>query len=843
VQHLVNRWGASSANGVRYYALDNEPSIWHNTHRDIHPNGASMDEVFNASVAHALQIKSVDAGAKVMGPEEWGWSGYLYSGRDLQWGAVNGWTNLPDRTAHGGADYLPWFLSQMRQRDTAAGQRLLDIFTVHYYPQAGQYSNDTSTTMQQLRNRSTRALWDPNYVDESWIGTQVQLIPRIRNWVNGNYPGTEIGITEYNWGAEGHINGATAQADILGIFGREGLNIATFWTFPAASTPTYKAIKMYRNYDGQGSGFGTTSVSAVAPNPDALSVFAAQRADNTLTVMAINKDLSSSPTVNLRLSNFSAVGAVQVWRLTSSNTISRLADTTVSSGTITATLPAQSITLFVAAAGTGQTPAAPAAPTNVRILVGTGTSTMTVSTTSGTPQSATVNSNFPTALSATVRNSSSAPVAGVTVTFTAPASGASARFSGSATATAVTNASGVATAPTLTANGTTGSYTVTATVSGATSSASFALTNSPGGTTAGGTWTNVTPPGFNSNPNYPRSGDNYGFQQVLVDPVRPSDLYVFTNYQGVWKSTDYGVNWTMVSTGANSNMISGGRSWAAAIDSNRSRNPATPPTLYTQAGYSTAGKMGIWKSTDGGVNWTDAWTTVYAANGSTNITAQVGTDMQGLTIDPNNGQHLLTVNHGNSQGYNHHFFESTNGGQTWIHRGDPCTGTHCSLNFVTSTTWIATAEGWGSGSKGTFVTTNSGASWTNVGQFGKAHGNVQTIFLDANGTLYLAAMEGIYRATSPYLSFTRVDSTFTQSVIGTPNFLYASFGWASLGNVDAALRRAPATAGSPWSSTYTSKPSAMTNGAMGAAVTYNASIGKYIIVTGNWLGGLWRYVE
>jgi hypothetical protein len=30
--------------------------------------------------------------------------------------------------------------------------------------------------MQQLRNRSTRALWDPGYVDESWIGTAVQLI-------------------------------------------------------------------------------------------------------------------------------------------------------------------------------------------------------------------------------------------------------------------------------------------------------------------------------------------------------------------------------------------------------------------------------------------------------------------------------------------------------------------------------------------------------------------------------------------------------------------------------------------------------------------------------------------
>src|SRR5262245_15029183 len=37
VLHLVNRWGAASAGGVRYYILDNEPSIWHATHRDVHP--------------------------------------------------------------------------------------------------------------------------------------------------------------------------------------------------------------------------------------------------------------------------------------------------------------------------------------------------------------------------------------------------------------------------------------------------------------------------------------------------------------------------------------------------------------------------------------------------------------------------------------------------------------------------------------------------------------------------------------------------------------------------------------------------------------------------------------
>jgi PKD repeat protein len=352
VSHFVQRFGRAADGGLKYYILDNEYSIWHSTHRDVWPTGARMEQVRDAMTAYSGAIKNVDPSALVAGPEEWGWSGYIFSGYDQQYGSRNGWSFLPDRAAHGGMDYLPWLLRELKTRSDIDQRRVIDVFTVHYYPQGGEFwpQDDVSTAMQLRRNRSTRSLWDPAYTDETWINDKVQLIPRLRNWVSTYYyPDTPVGITEYNWGAESHINGATAQADIYGIFGREGLDVGARWTTPAATTPTYKAMKMYRNYDGNRSTFGDTSVRAASTgNADNLSVFAGQRSgDGALTVMVISKVLSGSTTLTMNLANFAPAAAAQVWQLTASNNITRLADVAVSGGGFVTSVPAQSVTLFV----------------------------------------------------------------------------------------------------------------------------------------------------------------------------------------------------------------------------------------------------------------------------------------------------------------------------------------------------------------------------------------------------------------------------------------------------------------------------------------------------------------
>ena len=113
--------------------------------------------------------------------------------------------------------------------------------------------------------------------------------------------------------------------------------------------------------------------------------------------------------------------------------------------------------------------------------------------TAGSGQSATVGTAFGAVLQATVKDASNALVFGASVTFTLPASGASGTFAGGGTtATATTNASGVASSPVITADGTVGSYTATGTVPGVATPASFTLTNVSGGTPPAITSANTT---------------------------------------------------------------------------------------------------------------------------------------------------------------------------------------------------------------------------------------------------------------------------------------------------------------------------------------------------------------
>ncbi|HXJ62166.1 MAG TPA: glycoside hydrolase family 44 protein [Actinomycetota bacterium] len=349
VRHLVAKHGSASHGGVRFYELDNEPALWNSTHRDVHPKPLTYQELASRSIAYAAAVKAADPHALVLGPSDWGWCAYFFSAAD-----PGGCSDGPDRRSHGNVPIVPWYLQQMRAYQQAHGRRLLDYLDLHFYPQADGVSLSPagSKATQALRLRQTRTLWDPHYHDESWTSDlglgPVMLVPRMRKWVAQNLPGTKLAITEYNWGATNSLNGALAEADVLGIFGREGVGLATMWEPPAATDPAAFAFRAFRDYDGHGAKFGDVSVGASSADQGKLAVYAARRtSDGDLTLVVINKsgsDLRSA----VSLPGADPSGHASVYTYSTANLLALVhqPDQIVTASGFTRTFPRSSITVL-----------------------------------------------------------------------------------------------------------------------------------------------------------------------------------------------------------------------------------------------------------------------------------------------------------------------------------------------------------------------------------------------------------------------------------------------------------------------------------------------------------------
>lgn len=304
VHHLVDRFGPT---GVSLYAADNEPDAWAQTHTDVHPAEMGYDDMAANFEEYATAIKAQNAGAAVVGPELCCWTSLFYSALDR--GSDNFRTHA-DRNAHGGAPFLQWWLQQVARQDRAHGERSLDLLSVHFYPQAsGVVSDASDPATRALRVRSVRGLWDPRYTDESWIDDQVQLIPRLKGWIAGGYPGTGLAITEYSFGGEHDASGAVAQAEALGIFGVQGVSLACTWTHPGPDTPAGAAFRLFRNFDGAGSSFGDLSLPATAGGP--IRAFAARHSGSgEIDVIVANESTGDAQRLRVSLSGAAALHEV-----------------------------------------------------------------------------------------------------------------------------------------------------------------------------------------------------------------------------------------------------------------------------------------------------------------------------------------------------------------------------------------------------------------------------------------------------------------------------------------------------------------------------------------------------
>lgn len=339
VAFAAGRVGPSSRGGVRYFALDNEPMLWNSTHLDVHPQAPTYDEVWNRGLAVASAVKAYDPAAQVLGPDTWGWCDLWTSAADAASGVscIDG----PDRQAHGGLPFVAWYLTQSCAQLTATGVRPVDYLDVHYYPQSGEAFGGEAYAATRLQ--SIRELWDPAYTSASWIGDEVFLIPRLRGWIDSYCPGTRLALTEYAWGDDAAPSGALAQAEILAILGREGVDLATRWVVPAAGSKTEEAFRLFLNYDGAGANAFGDRVRATSTDAAHVGAFAIRGHADELLLLLFNKD-NAARDVSVSI-NAGLTGNFSLYRFTAVTNLGPAGSATPAGGVLTLALPARSATL------------------------------------------------------------------------------------------------------------------------------------------------------------------------------------------------------------------------------------------------------------------------------------------------------------------------------------------------------------------------------------------------------------------------------------------------------------------------------------------------------------------
>ncbi|WP_438022716.1 glycoside hydrolase family 44 protein [Sorangium sp. So ce233] len=326
------------------FSLDNEPDLWRHTHERIHPEPVTYAELVDKNVEFASAIKDVAPNALVTGFVSYGYAGYM----NLQ--------GAPDADG----TFLEFYLDAMKAAEASEGRRVVDVLDLHWYTEVyanGERvtGNDISPESVEARVQAPRSLWDPTFVEDSWIANDIlhgpiTLIPWLQGLIDDHYPGTRLGFTEYNYGGGNHISGAIAQADTLGIFGREGVFLATIWDWTEAAVMTRAGMRAFTSYDGQGARFGDTSIHAETSDVAKATVYASiDEADpRRMVLVAINK--TTAPlTAAVSLAAYGSYTAVDVWQLTAAKADLVPADLVAPSATnaFTYAMPALSVSVLV----------------------------------------------------------------------------------------------------------------------------------------------------------------------------------------------------------------------------------------------------------------------------------------------------------------------------------------------------------------------------------------------------------------------------------------------------------------------------------------------------------------
>ncbi|MEN3013237.1 MAG: CIA30 family protein [Endomicrobiia bacterium] len=217
---------------VTFFEMDNEPFIWHLTHKDVQKNPLSVKEYFDRLKKFVIAMREAQSKVskkplKIFAPAittSW-----------LDWGT---YADVTYNGCEGAVDYLIKKCAEFEKnkKENPKGYRLIDVVSFHIYPRFRINWEDPYDFIPQGTEKmleSTRTFWDEeyiNYYDYNQVrGIIPRLIPRFNEWISKYNPSLELAITEINVDSMGKVNYPNVvrplfMADIYGIAAKYGLD-------------------------------------------------------------------------------------------------------------------------------------------------------------------------------------------------------------------------------------------------------------------------------------------------------------------------------------------------------------------------------------------------------------------------------------------------------------------------------------------------------------------------------------------------------------------------------------------------------------------------------------------
>jgi hypothetical protein len=313
---LVRYANIEKGYNIRFWGIGNEPSLYEYKKGWEEWDTAYYNEQWPK---FAEAMRAVDPSILILSPEI-----HQYTGDPA--------TDPKDTS---GKDWMTEFLK-------ANGDKV-DIVAIHRYP--FPIEEGTPTTVDEL-------LANP----PEWDTIIPNLRRAIRKYVGKDLP---IAVTEINSDWTHAIQGeATTDsfanaiwwADVLGRMIKNKVDVVTYFMLVTRDEqggygllegygprPTYYVYELYKR-------FGDYQVYASSGDPQ-VSVYAARRADDVLTIIFINRS-DEEKSMPLWLQNFNIAGSVQIWRLDEENGFHNLDPIEMANGDVV-TLPPRSASIYL----------------------------------------------------------------------------------------------------------------------------------------------------------------------------------------------------------------------------------------------------------------------------------------------------------------------------------------------------------------------------------------------------------------------------------------------------------------------------------------------------------------